>query len=405
MAKQQIWHNTGFPGVRYRKHATRRHGVKRDSYFQIRYQKDGRRVEEALGWASKGMTPTKAAGILAELVQAATTGKGEATLSERRETQKTERAEEAAGRVKFEKFWAETYLPQAQADKSAETIVKERSVFKKWLSPLLGSLPFKSISPIHIERLKSEMAKAGKAPRSIQYAMAITRQVINEARRRGIYAGENPLKRVKFPKFDNRRQRFFTHDEAEALLSELLRTDAEAWEMALLSLHCGLRAGEIFKLTPADIDTARGLIAIKDSKGGRNRFSHMTGAVKEMLLSKEKMLSKTPGALLYPGPGGALRREVPRTIKEAIDTLGFNEGLTDRRDRAVFHSLRHSFASWHVQGGTDLYTLRELLGHSTLTMTARYSHLAPENSRRALEVMEASLTNGKTKKQETTQAG
>jgi integrase len=403
--KKYKWHSTPFPGVRFRKHPSRKWGIKKDYYFAIRYQRDGRRVEESLGWGSEGMTATKAAGILAELKQAALTGKGEATLSERRETQKNERAEESAGRVTFKKFWTEIYLPQAVSDKSGETVVKERSVFKKWLSPLLGSLPFKSISPIHIERLKSEMSKAGKAPRSIQYAMAITRQVINEARRRGIYAGENPLKRVKFPKFDNRRQRFFTHAEAEALLSELLRTDPEAWEMALLSLHCGLRAGEIFKLTWADIDTARGLIAIKDSKGGKNRFSHMTGAVKEMLRPKEDRLSKTPGALLYPGPGGAIRREVPRTVKEAIDTLGFNEGLTDRRDRAVFHSLRHSFASWHVQGGTDLYTLRELLGHSTLTMTARYSHLAPENSRRALEVMEASLSNGKTKKQETTQAG
>ena len=403
--KKFKWHSTPFPGVRFRKHPSRKWGVKKDSYFAIRYQRDGRRVEESLGWASEGMTATKAAGILAELKQAALTGKGETTLLERREVKETERAEDAAGRVTFKKFWEETYLPQAQADKSGETVVKERSVFKKWLTPLLGSLPFKSISPIHIERLKSEMSKAGKAPRSIQYAMAITRQVINEARRRGIYAGENPLKRVKFPKFDNRRQRFFTHEEAEALLSELLRTDAEAWEMALLSLHCGLRAGEIFKLTWADIDTARGLIAIKDSKGGKNRFSHMTGAVKEMLRPKEDRLSKTPGALLYPGPGGALRREVPRTVKEAIDTLGFNTGLADRRDRAVFHTLRHSFASWHVQGGTDLYTLRDLLGHSTLTMTARYSHLAPENSRRALEVMEASLKNGKTKKQETTQAG
>ena len=403
--KKFKWHSTPFPGVRFRKHPSRKHGVKKDYYFAIRYQRAGRRVEESLGWASEGMTATKAAGILAELKQAALTGKGETTLLERREVKETERAEDAAGRVTFKKFWEETYLPQAQADKSGETVVKERSVFKKWLTPLLGSLPFKSISPIHIERLKSEMSKAGKAPRSIQYAMAITRQVINEARRRGIYAGENPLKRVKFPKFDNRRQRFFTHEEAEALLSELLRTDPEAWEMALLSLHCGLRAGEIFKLTWADIDTARGLIAIKDSKGGRNRFSHMTGAVKEMLHPKEERLSKTPGALLYPGPGGAIRREVPRTVKEAIDTLGFNTGLADRRDRAVFHTLRHSFASWHVQGGTDLYTLRELLGHSTLTMTARYSHLAPENSRRALEVMEASLSNGKTKKQETTQAG
>ena len=90
MAKQQIWHKTDFPGVRYRKHPTRRRGVKYDAYFQIRYQKDGRRVEEALGWASEGMTATKAAGILAELKEAARTGKAGATLKEKRKKARSE---------------------------------------------------------------------------------------------------------------------------------------------------------------------------------------------------------------------------------------------------------------------------------------------------------------------------
>jgi integrase len=401
--KKYKWHSSPFPGVRFRKHPTRKHGKKFDLYFVVRYQREGKRIEEPAGWQSEGMTATKAAALLAELREAARTGKGETTLSERREKKKNERSREAAGKITFEKFWAETYLLQAQADKSGETIVRERSVFKMWLSPLLGSLPFKTISPLHIEKLKHEMTKAGKSPRSVQYALAITRQVINEAKRRGIYAGENPVKAVKSPKFDNRRQRFFTQAEAEALLEELEKTDRTAWEMALLSLHCGLRAGEIFKITWGAIDPAGGFISIKDSKGGRNRFARMTQAVKDMLLSKS---IGAPGELLYPKPGGGLRREVPRTFGEVVEKMGFNAGRADRRERMVFHSLRHSFASWLVQSGIDLYTVRELLGHSTLQMTARYSHLAPENSRRALEVLEASLKNGKNKKQnQETQAG
>lgn len=53
------------------------------------------------------------------------------------------------------------------------------------------------------------------------------------------------------------------------LLSELLKTDPEAWEMALLSLHTGLRAGEIFKLTWGDIDAGRSLVAVRDTKKGK----------------------------------------------------------------------------------------------------------------------------------------
>ncbi len=55
------WRTTKYPGVRFREHATRRHGVVKDRYFSIRYQRDGRRQEKALGWASEGWTAEKAA--------------------------------------------------------------------------------------------------------------------------------------------------------------------------------------------------------------------------------------------------------------------------------------------------------------------------------------------------------
>ena len=84
--------------------------------------------------------------------------------------------------------------------------------------------------------------------------------------------------------------------------------------MALLSLHTGLRAGEIFKLTWGDIDAGRSLVAVRDTKSGRNRFAHMTGEVRDMLAQKQ---AGEPAALLYPGPEGAHRREVPRSIKKA----------------------------------------------------------------------------------------
>ncbi len=384
------WQSTEFRGVRFYKHPTRKHGKKFDRYFSIRYAANGRMIEEGYGWESKGHTAAGAAKLLDELKRAARTGEGAATLAERREGARQKKAAAEAAATTFADFWKNKYLPQAEADKHRETIVHERSVFNKWLSPLFGALPLKSISPLRLETLKSQMTKAGLSPRSVQYALAITRQVFNEARRRGVFTGENPAGKVRFPKVDNRRLRFLTPEEAAALLAELERTDPEAREMALLSLHCGLRASEIFKLTWQDLDPGRDLIAVKDTKSGRSRFAHMTAGVKEMLLSKD---IGEPSALLYPGPGGALRREVPRTVKAAIDALGFNEGRTDPRDRLVFHSLRHSFASWLVQQGVDLYTVRELMGHSTLAMTQRYAHLAPENTRRAIDTLEKILSN------------
>ena len=56
-----------------------------------------------------------------------------------------------------------------------------------------------------------------------------------------------------------------------------------------------------------------------------------------------------------------------------------------------WHDLRHTFASWHVQSGTDLYRLSRMLGHSTLQMSARYAHLATEHLHQAVRDMATSM--------------
>ena len=78
------WIPTNFPGVRFYKHDNRKHGVKFDQYFSVRFQVDGRTVEEGLGWASQGITAEKAYQTRSELKEASKTGSGAATLKERR---------------------------------------------------------------------------------------------------------------------------------------------------------------------------------------------------------------------------------------------------------------------------------------------------------------------------------
>ena len=62
-----------------------------------------------------------------------------------------------------------------------------------------------------------------------------------------------------------------------------------------------------------------------------------------------------------------------------------------------FHSLRHTFASWLVQTGVDLYTVQKLMGHSTISMTERYAHLAPDNLKSAVKKLEDSINRERSK--------
>ena len=90
---------TAAPGVRYRKHSTRKHGARLDRYFTLRFSVGGKQVEEALGWAAEGWTVAKAQEKLAELRKARRTGQGYTTLRQEAEANRRaaqQRAEEEA---------------------------------------------------------------------------------------------------------------------------------------------------------------------------------------------------------------------------------------------------------------------------------------------------------------------
>lgn len=390
------WKKTKHPGVRYREHETRKHGIGKDRYFAIRYQMDGKRHEEGTGWTSEGWTAERAAVELAELKKNFRLGEGKPlTLQEKREREKQKKQKTEKDALTFGEYFENSYYPSAETSKKAGSHKKELEHFKLWIAPVLKSMEFKKITPIAIERIKKNLLDGGRSPRTIQAIFTTVRTIWNQARRDRVVFEDSPTKQVKIPKFDNRRQRFLTHDEAAALLEDLQKRDFKVYRMAFLSLHTGLRAGEIFSLKWGHIDTERGLIRVSDGKSGKSRAAYMTGEVKEMFL---RMNRGGPEDVVFPNSDGERFTEIPKTFKSAVDTVGLNKGMADRRQKVCFHTLRHSFASWHVQGGTDLYTVKELLGHGTIAMTERYSHLSPEGLKNAVKRFENGIAEAKEEK-------
>ena len=408
------WTKTSYPGVRYYEHKTRKHGIQKDRYYAIRYQRDGKRIEEGCGWSSEGWTADRANICLSELKKAHITGEGPTSLKEKRrikEEKEREREEEekraTRASITFGEFFIDTYYPVARNSKKETSHKKEMTLFKIWIEPTIGKKTFREIGQTDIERIKKRLLDKKRSPKTIEYVFATIRQTWNMARRYDIVKNDSPTKVVKRPRKDNRRLRFLSHDEAQALLSHLRGKEKETYPqlyaMALLSLHTGMRAGEIFSLTWGDIDLARGIIMIRDPKSTRTRAAYMTGDVHQMF---KRFGPGERNELVFKDKrhGGRIK-EISHAFRAAVNRLALNEGVTDPRLKVVFHTLRHTYASWLVEGGTDIYTVKELMGHSTLAMTERYSHLGQSTLQEAVKRLDKRLAKEKMKKGEVIDLG
>jgi integrase len=376
-------------GVRYYEHNTRIYRKRKDRNFVLQYKLDGKVINEALGWESDGWTTEKAVARLQELKQNQRTGEGARTLAEkRREAAEKAKVVEKERIPTFSEIF-EKYIAQAIHDKSSKSCDNEKGMFKNWLEPIIGNFPIPEITPEVLNSIKNTMLEKEKTPRTVTYVLAVARQVFNYAISNDLISENNPVNKIKKPSCDNRRIRFLTQKEAGILLEHLSKASKQVHDMALLSLHCGLRAGEIFSITWNDVDFEHGIISIKDTKSGRNRSAIMTPDIKEML-EENKQTSESNG-LVFVSAIGTKITDISNSFSRAVNTLGFNDGIDDDRQKVVFHTLRHTYASWLVMSGVDLYTVQKLMGHSTISMTERYSHLAPDHLKKAVGMFVAAL--------------
>ena len=200
-------------------------------------------------------------------------------IAEERKAQgQVDREREEKEAISFGQFFKDTYLGEAAHDKKPSTVRREKGLVSDWIIPVIGTIPLRQVAPFHVEKIKKRMADVGQSPRSIEYAFACTHQVFNAAKPHRLYEGDPPTKAVKKPKVDNGRMRFLSREEADRLLSALKEKSIDVHDQTLLSLHCGLRFGEIASLTWQDVDLEKDTLTIRDAKAGR-RYAFMTSQV------------------------------------------------------------------------------------------------------------------------------
>jgi integrase len=359
---------TKYAGVYEMTSDVRKHNRRSDTCYYVTYKHDGKKVWEKVGWASEGYSAKLASQVRAEHI---------------RDIRHGEALPKQKSKAPYFQTVSKEYIEWAKENKSRSGR-EDYYLCKNHLSPRFDDKRLNEITSFDLERMKSDLTKQGLSPGSVKHCLVLVRQIYNKAMLWGLYKGENPIKGVKLPAVQNQRERFLRYDEATLLLDDLKgnqggkkNSDEKKYpqlhDMALLSLHCGLRAGEIFNLKGQDLDFENGLINISDPKNKESRKAYMTEAVREAL---SRRIPESPDDYVFKDRrhGDRITAIAP-AFKKAVDKLKFNHGIKDPRQKITFHSLRHTFASWLALQGETILTIKELLGHKTIQMTLRYAHL------------------------------
>ncbi len=405
------WIATNYPDVTYREHVSRTYQGKPDRYFVIRYRaiikdKEGKfkksRRAEPVGWWSKGMNAKKASLLRDQITENIRLGNRPQSIAEMRQMEQERLDKEAQQQALKEKqnitfdVMAKEYLSWLRSNKKAPKANESR--YKNHIQPAFGNMPMRDISPLHLERFKKDLQKKQLAPKTIHHCLTMIRTVYKKAVTWGHYDGQLPTSQIEFPTVNNKRLRFFSHEEAALLLEDLVGRSKQTHDQALIALHCGLRSDEIRSMKWGHLDFKQAIIHLPDTKSGESQQVFMTDETKDMLLDSIPE-NPRPNDYVFPGKDDGKQFDISRTFKRCVEKLGFNRGIDpkDRQQRVVFHTLRHTFCSWLAIQGTPLYTIKELARHRSITQTERYAHLIPDQKQDAVKQMAEAFN--KTKKQ------
>jgi integrase len=374
----------------------------RSWFFQYRGPEGGQ-TRLKLG-DSPGLSPEGARAVALE--RAAEVSKGVDLVARKRAARNAgQRARHRALRA----FLDDRYEPWATAHlkSAAFQLARIRSDFADWLDR-----PMTDLNTFAVEGMRQRWKREGMQPRSINRDVQRLQSVLSRAVEWRVLDG-HPLAGLKPMKADKTgRVRFLSSGEEESLRRALVeredrlreaRIRFNTWRVArgkqplperegelldhlrplvLVAINTGLRRGELLGLTWDDVNLPAKLLTVRaeSAKSGHTRRVPLNGEAHRVLTAWHSRRGAPAGdSLVFPGAGG---RRIAR-IDTAWRGLMKAAGITGFR----LHDCRHHFASRLVQRGVDLYAVKELLGHSEIAMTERYSHLAPDNLRAAVDAL------------------
>lgn len=234
-----------------------------------------------------------------------------------------------------------------------------------------GSTRLGDITPTVVAGLRAHLQADDRSPATINRVLSVLSTVLRHCHQDGLLeAAPIPIRREKE---SEGRLTWFNREEV-ARMSELASGDpGSLGDLITFAAYSGLRRGEIWRLQVKDLHFDRRLIHVGGTqstitKTGTHRVVPMTDTVYRILLDligpverDHKTIDLRPWAEYFPNVDVAMRR-----FNDVRDACGISNDK-------VFHSLRHSFGTWHAEKGTSMRTLMALMGHKDIKTTLRYA--------------------------------
>jgi integrase len=277
--------------------------------------------------------------------------------------------------------WWPTY-PAAAGNRSSTKTEKEIHL-RLHLTPVLEDVRLDWVRGEVVSRLLATLRAKGLGEKSVKNVQGTLRRILASAVEWGYLDAVPPLPRLKAPqpKWD-----FLTPEESSKLLDAARMEDERA--ILLFALHTGARAGEQIAMEWGDVDWKNRQVVLRRSstrgevgptKSGRERRVDLTKMLEKIL----RQIRHLRGPLVFCNPDGSPLRI--GQLHERLWGACRRAGLREIR----WHDLRHSFASQLAMAGVPLRQVQDWLGHSTINMTMRYSHLAPGGGAKLISALES----------------
>lgn len=251
----------------------------------------------------------------------------------------------------------------------------------------LGDLVLADVTPGRIVEARAKLLRTRSrrgtvyAPATVNQCLGDLRHVFSIAKREFSLLSNNPLADIPKLKEPRGRVRFLTTDERDALLRECAKHSDVLRTIVVLALSTGARKGELLNLRWPDVDMKRGLLTFHQTKNGERRTVPLVGVAASAMASHAKV-RRLDCDLVFPGLKGR-----PLVIDKMFHEACERAGVADFR----FHDLRHTTASWIAMNGGTLAEIAEVLGHKTLQMVRRYTHLTEGHTRGVLARMNEAM--------------